>query len=156
MCQRSRGVLPPCRRALYRYTMAKDLGLLPCRLAQGSLDPGLPRWKNLWIWVRKLGSDSTWTGRSGIAQLTDCNSPWLSPMEEELGSGYWVLGLIPQPNREPSSDGSVRTELIKKSRKDIFSAIKKKLTFRAEGSEFGLQTSKVFGKLFSDKDKRDL
>ena len=77
-------------------------------------------------------------------------------MEEELGSGYRVLGLIPQPNREPSSDGSVRTELIKRSRKDIFSAIKKKLTFRAEGSEFGLQTSKAFGKLFSDKDKRDL
>ena len=71
-----------------------------------------------------------------IAQLEDRNGLWLSPMKKELGqtSGFRVL------SKMSSLDGSVRTELMK----------------RAEGSEFGLQTSKAFGKLLSDKDKRDL
>ena len=50
-----------------------------------------------------------------IAQLADRNGPWLSPMEEDVGS-YRFPGLAPQaPKREPSSsDGSIKTEVIKR------------------------------------------
>ena len=49
-----------------------------------------------------------------IAQLPDRNGPWLSLMEEDVGSGYRFPGFVLQPKREPSSDGSIMTEIIKR------------------------------------------
>ena len=52
-----------------------------------------------------------------IEQLADQNDPWQSPLDKDLASwdnAYRFPSFAPQPKREPSSDGSVRTELLKR------------------------------------------